>query len=190
MAKSLLPLILLIFTISLARSMETEGRYGDGLIGYGITMYKPNCAVSCRAVISSSALNCSTQSMEGMDGMSMAEMSGMTISTSATCYATDDIFLRTLAYCMSTHCSGTEKVPAWELEQWWLLNIADRIQNPPIPKWTYQQALDKVTTTPNVTLVSGDPLNQTSLVAETDYTSNFNAQGMFEEMEITHERYG
>ncbi|PMD59360.1 uncharacterized protein K444DRAFT_613336 [Hyaloscypha bicolor E] len=45
-----------------------------------------------------------------MAGMDM----GAEFTTSPECYATDDSFLQTLAYCMSTHCSG---VSEWKLEQ-------------------------------------------------------------------------
>ena len=198
MAKMILSLVLLLLNVSLSQSMVSTGRTGYGLVGYGINMYDPNCAYACRAIISSSALNCSTYSaIDGMGSMAASEMSSMnetaaeadeTASTSAACYATDDTFLKTLAYCISTRCDGT--IEAWVLEQWWLNNVAGRAPNPPTNKYTYQQALALVTAVPKVTLVDGDPLNQTSLVGDDDYESNFNAQEVFEEQEILHEKYG
>ena len=85
-------------------------------------MYKPPCAFSCRSIISGAMLNCSVMeggedSMAGMAGMDM----GAEFTTSPECYATDDSFLQTLAYCMSTHCSG---VSEWKLEQYWVINVA------------------------------------------------------------------
>lgn len=73
---------------------------GQGLVGYGITMYKPSCVFACRDAISGATLNCSTTGSDGMDGMSGMSMSGM-VMTDTSCYATDDAFLHTLAWCVS-----------------------------------------------------------------------------------------
>lgn len=59
----------------------------------------------------------------------------------------------------------------------------------PDPKESYQQALEKAGT-PKETLVSGDPLNQTSRISDDDYISNYNALIIFEKMEGTHEKHG
>jgi hypothetical protein len=67
------------------------------------------------------------------------------------------------------------------------LNIVTRIQ--PDPKETYQQALEKAGT-PTETLVSGNPLNKTSVILDDDYISNYNALVVFEDMEVIHERFG
>lgn len=49
----------------------------------------------------------------------------MEAETEPECYATDDVFLQSLAYCISTHCKGTQ---AWELERYWKMNVAGRAQ--------------------------------------------------------------
>jgi hypothetical protein len=56
-----------------------------------------------------------------MPGMAMM-MDG---ETEPECYATDDFFLQSLAYCISTRCPTT---PAWELERYWKMNVAGRAQ--------------------------------------------------------------
>ncbi|KAF2108034.1 ferric reductase like transmembrane component [Lophiotrema nucula] len=164
--------------------MTSQGRKGYGLIGYGITMYKPNCAYSCRAAISGSALNCSIvmDDMKGMDmgGMSMTE-------TEPECYATDDAYLQTVAYCVSVKCP---KLKDSEKENWWYMNVVGRDEGQPDPKESYRQALDKVSSPPTEEMVSGDPLNKTMLVNKFDYVSNWNAQDQFEEQEDLHEKYG
>ncbi|KAJ4295254.1 hypothetical protein N0V90_007265 [Kalmusia sp. IMI 367209] len=163
--------------------MNMDGRKGHGLIGYGINMYKPNCAFSCRAAISSCTMNCST--MMEMDGMDMS-MGDMMMETSADCYATDDAFLKTMAYCISTKCQGLAK---WELEKYWKDNIPGTSAVQPDPKWTYQETLDRITSPPNETVVGGDSLNRTMLVSEDDWQANWNAQDAFEEAEGKHEKY-
>lgn len=114
----------------------------------------------------------------------MMDMGG---ETTPECYATDDVFLQTLAWCISTHCEG---IPVWKLEQYWKANVAGRAGVQPDPKESYMEALSKVTSTPNETLVSGDPLNKTSLVSDEDYAPNYNSLTVFEELEGNHERYG
>lgn len=160
------------------------GRAGHGLIGYGIDMYQPNCAYACRAVLASSTLDCSSPAMEmsGMSGMSAGA------STDPECYATDDAFIQTLAWCVSSRCK--DDVPLYTLERYWLLNVAGTQKIQPDPKYSYQQALAVIARPPNETLIAGDPLNTTSLVSDRDYIATFNAQEVFEEQEGLHERYG
>ncbi|KAI8801093.1 ferric reductase-like protein transmembrane component 4 [Cladochytrium replicatum] len=159
-----------------------EARTGHGLIGYGIDMYKPACASACRSVIGMATLNCTTMhhdhSSEG--GMMMMSM------TSPECYATDDAFLQSLAFCISTRCS--ELSPA-TIETYWEKNVAGTEDVQPNPKESYQRALAKVTVTPTVTF-DGKVLNSTQLVAAADYEANWNALTAFEQAEDTHSRYG
>lgn len=163
----------------------TTGRDGHGLIGYGISMYNPLCAYTCRDVLSTSMLACSEHTDMHMPMLKKREMH-MDIETSPECYASDDSFLRTLAYCMSTHCSD---VAMWSLEKYWNLNVAGRQPNQPVPKTTYQQTLANIATKPSVELVLGEDLNQTMLVSDDDYQASYNAQAMFEKMEDNHEKY-
>jgi hypothetical protein len=178
-----LPLAFLLLPAATCMDMAlTNTRNGHGLIGYGINMYKPNCAFSCRAAISSCTLDCSTMmEMDGMD-MSMDDM----METSAECYATDDAFLHTMAYCISRKCEGLQ---SWELEKYWKDNIAGTSVVQPDPKWTYQEALENIFSPPNETVIGGDQLNKTMLVSEDDWLANWNAQSSFEDAEGKHEKY-
>ena len=162
--------------------MVSTGRPGHGLVGYGISMYKPLCAYACRDVLSSSMLNCS----EPMD-MSMGMGMEMGSETSPDCYATDEAFLETLAYCMSTHC---QDVGVWDLESYWNMNAAGRLQKQPVPKATYQQTVADMSAEPTDTLVVGEDLNRTMIISDEDYEGSYNAQKVFEEMEDSHSRYG
>lgn len=165
-------------------SMVPTGRVGHGLIGYGISMYKPLCAFTCRDVLSSSRLDCSPH-MHASEGMEM-DMH-MASDTSPECYAADNAFLQTLAYCMSTHC---QNMATWELERYWNMNAAGKQPNQPVPKATYQQMLASMTMEPRDTLVVGEDLNKTMLISDGDYRASYNAQGLFERMEVHHETYG
>ena len=118
--------------------------------------------------------------MSGMSGMSAGA------STDPECYATDDAFLQTLAWCISSRCK--DDFPT--LERYWLLNVAGTQAIQPNPKYSYQQALAMIARPPNETLTAGDPLNTTLSVSDEDYIATFNAQEIFEEQEDLHERYG
>lgn len=161
-------------------SMST-GRPGHGLIGYGISVYKPLCAYTCRDVLSTSMLKCSVPMDEAEMDMEMDS------ATSPECYSTDDTFLETLAYCMSTHC---QDITVWELEKYSRTNVAGTQPNQPVPKANYQQTLAHITTAPTVTLVLGEDLNKTMIISHEDYEASHNAHGVYEKMEVTHETYG
>ncbi|KAF2435456.1 ferric reductase like transmembrane component [Tothia fuscella] len=168
--------------------MASTGRPGHGLIGYGINMYSPTCATACRDVISPSSLNCTEmESGSGHGGMMM--MHGAS-ATSPECYATDDVFLQSLAWCISTHCTGKNSVPLWKLERWWKTSVVGKAAIQPDPKESYEKTLSRVTKPPTEILVSKDPLNKTSLVPEDSYTASFNADTIFEKQESLHSRYG
>jgi hypothetical protein len=112
MAKpTLLPLLLVLFIhthISLAHLVSSK------FPGCGFEWYHPKCGYECYNSISGAMLNCTVDSSNDMSGMAMSKM-----TTSATSYATDPSFLKTLAYCMNTTCVGESSVPAWKIEKLW-----------------------------------------------------------------------
>ncbi|OQV06948.1 hypothetical protein CLAIMM_11446 [Cladophialophora immunda] len=184
--------LLLTSTLFLtAQCMTSSGRAGHGLIGYGINMYFPYCCTACRNVLSGSQLNCSeVMEMEDMGGM---DMGGGEFMTMPECYATDDAFLQSLALCISQRCPkdpNEHDLEGWQIEKWWAMNVVGSAAVQPDPKESYAKALAKVTTVPTETLVAGDPLNRTMLVSVEDYQPNWNADKIFEHIEILHERYG
>ncbi|KAF2674344.1 ferric reductase-like protein transmembrane component 4 [Microthyrium microscopicum] len=160
--------------------MISKGRFGHGLIGYGIPMYQPFCASACRDSIKSATLNC-TPAVSGTHGEhSMA-------ITEPKCYATDESFLTTLAYCVSQHCSSTS---LWKVERWWKANVAGNADIQPEPKWSYQQTLLRITTPPTANYNKKAPLNTTTLIPNSTWFTNFNADSEFETLEITSENFG
>ncbi|KXT06765.1 hypothetical protein AC578_7222 [Pseudocercospora eumusae] len=148
-----------------------------------ITMYKPTCATACRDSVSNPLMcsdNSSAPLAKRMGGMSMQK-------PSAECYANNDPFLESVAYCISSRCHD---VPEWRLEQWWAKRIVGRQSNQPPPKQTWQQTLAKISTPPNSTVPSDQVLRQATLVSDETYQSNYNGDGIFEVNEATHVRYG
>lgn len=178
--------ILLALLFSQKAYAVSTGRQGHGLIGYGIQMYKPPCAHACRDSLKGTALKCSIVN-EDHEGHSGGHHGSSNIVTSPECYATDDVFLQSLAYCISTHC---EHLPTWKLERFWSLYTVGRLPGQPDPKDSYQQALAKVGKVPTTVAVSGDSLNVTSVVDDEAYVGNYNGDNGFETAEVSHERFG
>lgn len=175
---------LLAGALALASSATAMGggRPGYGLIGYGITMYDPVCAYACYSSVPTN-LDCSdVDHSDHHMSMSMT----MTEEPSPECLVSNEPFLTTLAWCMSTHCAGVE---AWKLEKYWVSNVAGRMPGQPVPKISYQQALDLVREPPAEVLPEGDMLHNTTLVSEETWRANYNANYNFEKQESRHSTY-
>ncbi|KAK5722785.1 hypothetical protein LTR15_006018 [Elasticomyces elasticus] len=173
-------------------AMISSGRPGYGFIEYGIKMYDPPCAYGCQGSFGNPLL-CSD------DGSHSDEMGDMDMKTkvrrmdmsseapSPKCKTTNDIYLQSLAYCISTHCKDIE---LWKVEQWWQLNVAGRSVVQPVPKYSYHEALDRVVTPPNATTPSDEPLTGVSLADEETYLATYNGDHTFELNDAKSARYG
>jgi len=84
-------------------AMVSYGRPGPGSIGYGIKMYNPGCAAACNPIFWSDEA-----SMDDHDGMVVKRMDMSSAAPSLKCLATNDPYLQSLAYCMSTHCGDVK----------------------------------------------------------------------------------
>lgn len=143
---------------------------GHGLVGYGIKMYNPVCADTCSGTFQACTLACTPTDMMDMGGMMMT-------MTPPDCYAQDDSYLTSVAWCVNQYCSD---IPMYKLEYWWA-HHAIGANLDIYPKWTYQEALAQIKTPPSVTIHSGDPLNQTALMNKDDWTALWNAQAIYME---------
>ncbi|OGM50802.1 ferric-chelate reductase (Fre2) [Aspergillus bombycis] len=144
-------------------------------------MYKPPCAHACRSSITN-PLNCSTSSDDGLHIAWNVEK-----SPEPECYATNDAFLQTLAYCLYSHC---QTVPNSTLQRYWEMNVAGSQKDQPLPKQAYQQALQSIGFRPNITANVSTVLESASLVPEGLYDLNWSTLAVFEKAEATHEKYG
>ena len=170
-------------------TLASTGRDGHGLIGYGIKMYQPPCAFACQSSISN-PLDCPMDhhDMEGMEGIKFKRMSGMGgEKPSAECYANNEPYLQTLAYCMHQYCPEDVKFSA--RDEFFEMSIGGRLKQPPVPMYSYVEALMKVGQPPTNSTPSEEMLTEVSLVLEEDYVSNFNGNYGFERAETVHSRY-
>lgn len=178
----LLPCLHISFIVSAALAQEKRSEYG--FVGYGIDAFDPFCAFACRDSISGATLSCSTVMSDDMGVMS--DMSGM-VMTEPECYATNDAFLQTLAWCVHAHC---EDVAVWKLEQFWKANVAGTYAHQPDPKDTYQQALAKIDGTPTAEYNETGTLNETSTISEDLWFAAYNTDTIFIHQESQQEKYG
>ncbi|KAF2257524.1 hypothetical protein CC78DRAFT_235507 [Lojkania enalia] len=155
------------------------------LIGYGIPMYKPNCAFACRASFESAMLTCS----EHDHGAGGAHNHGFG-PTPPECRAADEPWLTTLAYCINSTCAD---IAPWRLEKYW----ADKCTGDPAvqPKWTYAETLMELerSAPPTEELDMDDEmpvLNFTSLYNHDAWESQRGTLWHFENAETMHSRYG
>lgn len=157
--------------------------YTTALIGYGIPMYKPNCAFACRSSFDSAMLVCSTQ-----DHATGGHSHG-TGPTPPECRANDTSWLTTLAYCINATCANGN-VEIWKLEKYW----ADKGTGDPSvrPKWTYQETLVELEKSekPTRELKEDEMLNFTALYNEETWESYRGTMFYFEHAETMHSRYG
>ncbi|KAI1758831.1 ferric reductase like transmembrane component-domain-containing protein [Hypoxylon sp. FL1150] len=177
-----------IAAASLAAAMTSTGYPGQGFIGYGIQMYQPTCAFACHDSLSRYQLGCSVpMDPENMGDQNLGDTSMPKYITPANCYATDDNFLQSVAYCISTHCHGT---PLSDLESYWTTYLLGRIPGQPTPKESYSTALAHADPPPTHPVPPTSILNTTTLVSEQAYMAIYNAQSYFEQMEIRQVDFG
>ncbi|KAI1142018.1 hypothetical protein F5Y05DRAFT_402040 [Hypoxylon sp. FL0543] len=149
-------------------------------------MYNPTCAYACHDSLSSYQLSCS---IPGGDSghHHMGDTGRPMFTTSPDCYATDDNFLRSISYCISTHCPD---VSISKLEHYWETSLIGRSPDQPTPKEPYTIALLHADPPPNTTADPMKPLNSTTLVSEQVYLGVYNALLYFEQMETRQSTFG
>jgi len=137
------------------------------LVGYGNYPYWPFCAESCVQALKTYLLACSRTGIA--DGP-------LALPTLPDCYAQDEAFLTSSAWCISTKCAG-EAVPITisQLENFWEYRVTGK--KSAVPKWTYSAALANVDPRPpTYQLTLADKrLNRTSLVVNSSYQALWNA---------------
>lgn len=140
-------------------------------------MYSPRCACACQAAVPKT-LECPGDVHDHGD----TDMEEMDMGPSPECLATNPPYLRSLAWCMHTHCS-TDVAMVPELEKWWVLNVPGRHTHQPMPNITYQEALAKVESAPTDVLEKDEVLNRTVLANEDTYMANYDTYEVFEAIE-------
>ncbi|KAF3055186.1 Ferric reductase transmembrane component 4 [Daldinia childiae] len=182
---------------SLASAGRDAGRPGYGLIGYGIEMYIPICAYACQYSFGSNPLVCTDEASfnnSDMDEINMGSSGDGTVLSlnvsampSPTCHAESEPFLTSVAWCVYQKCDD-ELV--WKIEKWWQSYVVGNSQSDPPPSLSYSAALALIPSQPDITCSSGQILNETSIVNETLYNSQYVSIDVNQNVEIQHECFG
>ena len=109
----------------------------------------------------------------------------MTMTTSATCYASDPSFLKSLAYCLDSTFVGDSAVSVWKIEEFW--ETAMTGDSTVSPKCTY--ALMEITTPPTVEYNSRLTFNGTTLVPAATLEMRLKFNYIFDYLEMLQARY-
>ncbi|KAF9877127.1 ferric-chelate reductase [Colletotrichum karsti] len=155
---------------------DTHGQSGNGIIGFGITLYEDLCCQACHDSLSTLFLSCTTfgnmSSMSGMPEMSMP-MGMMSMGmTSPECYASNTPWLQTMAYCIQQNC---------DFDGYPTNKQAECFRNQAVngaPTPTFQQSLPAMAPTVELT-ANATWLNETSLVNRDVYYATHGSEGEF-----------
>lgn len=183
----LIPSLLLTFTSTVSAALKLqETKYG--VIGLGIPMYKPVCCYACHDALSSLYLNCTTFSDDHHSGMDMKlrkrmDMGGESMAeTSDECRTTDQTWLQTLAYCITSHCTEEGAGEAYQAE------CFQKVAAGMLPVQSLQASIPSQP--PTAALADEDEwLNTTHLVNPVKYADNWRTLDEFSKSEERHTRY-
>ncbi|KAH8595865.1 ferric reductase like transmembrane component-domain-containing protein [Bisporella sp. PMI_857] len=172
--------LLLYFTslphLSLAHTASSKWQQ-RGLIGYGIEMYQPPCAHACQRILKQSPLSCSTPPVADR----WHGGSGLGFDTSPDCFAGDDAYILSLAWCLNQRCLAANaetsnhsyrhednvqemrgKEEDWKVEQFWAYAAVGEEDFK--PKYPFSKALRLCGDGPQLAIKTGGPLGELSEV--------------------------
>jgi hypothetical protein len=133
---------------------------------YGISRNQPRCAYSCQSTLSTSDLACKITGKK----------------TTPDCYATDDAFLESLAWCIHSRCPS---LSLWQDEQWWAKIVSG---DPAVqPKYSFAQALPTVE--PKATVARKMPLKVVAKTRDHDYQIAWNTYAQSDQVETEGSTY-
>lgn len=168
-----------------------------GFIGYGITLYEPNCAFACAYALFV-PLNCTTADLAILpqyrkrDEAAVAEPvypsgDGWAVSAAATptCQSRNEFYLQTLAYCLKSQCAT---LPASEVEKFWEAQLV-KLPDGSGPK-TYMQVMAGITEAPTRPLNATEVLNYTAVIPDDQYRLHMLDVSQGAKNEINNSKFG
>lgn len=83
---------------------------GNGMIGFGLTMFRDLCCQACQDPLSTLHLSCTTFGNDDISSMdvSMPKITVVELMSSDECHATDTPWLQTMACCIQQNCDVDE----------------------------------------------------------------------------------
>ncbi|KAL2753813.1 hypothetical protein ACRALDRAFT_2126729 [Sodiomyces alcalophilus JCM 7366] len=169
---------------------------GVGLLGGGKWMFNPVCASSCRRLIDGCPLLC-LETINGTDSVHLP-----TRPPTPECHLKDAAYMRTLALCIERSCAIQGGIYLSTIEKYWEGHLAT-VGHLVTGDWSHEmqpirsysealrlahQDVELIGRENMATVLNRQPLNQTSLIDETDWLRGYNGQTSFQEAELTHGR--
>jgi hypothetical protein len=169
------------FILSLFLAIQNVSAGGNGIIGFGLSLYQDQCCQACYDSLSTLYLTCTTFPSDMSTDM---DMSGMVMmgTTSAECYATNSPWLQTMAYCIQSNCDA-HGYPADKQATCFSTHAVAGASTP-----TFQESLPSAAPTVEVE-ADAMWLNVTSLVNSDTYYSTYGTETEFARSEYIHTRY-
>ncbi|XPT02417.1 hypothetical protein M3J09_011536 [Ascochyta lentis] len=111
---------------------------GNGLIGYGKTLYNPPCSFACRSVIRKQTLSCTPSVPTENHGTAHN-----VVSTPPKCFVQDVSYLKTMALCINIYCTLSDNPPSLLIEDYWASHLGTGTLGDYqyVPVMSYQDAL-------------------------------------------------
>jgi len=140
----------------------------EDIFGFRKEFYTTRCAHACRTAIQESPLECSSKG-----------------TTTAKCFASDEPFLETLAFCISSHCSNVSNAT---IDTFWRKYVAGWDLATPRPTYAYETALRNAGQ-PTSILPYGKTIDKVYQVAEKDYLIAYTSLADWNESEGYHTKF-
>ncbi|KAM0270866.1 hypothetical protein ACHAQH_009292 [Verticillium albo-atrum] len=147
-------------------------------------MYDPPCAFACRDAIAPHRLNCSTAEPK-------AKRHGgheSKFMTTPECFATDDSYLESLAWCIQSRCDELE---TWAIDKFWGTDVIwNQGVHRETPKLGFHDALSKAAKAPTEEMEEHEVLQGVKHVPDKDWDKTFAMVRTFARIETSNSKYG
>ncbi|KAG7111374.1 Calcium-transporting ATPase 2 like protein [Verticillium longisporum] len=149
-------------------------------------MYDPPCAFACRDAIAPHRLNCSTVEPKPRERRHGGHKPKF--KTTPACFATDDSYLQSMAWCIQARCDDLE---TWAIDKFWgadvIWNQADHHET---PRLGFHDALSQAGKAPNEEMEEHEVLTGAKLVPDKDWDRAFAMVRTFARVETSNSKYG
>lgn len=170
-----------------AVNAQSSGRDGHGFVGHGIAMNDPPCASGCRGASPRTFIDCGLGETVSSGGHHGGGSTTVQYIVTPECMAVHEPWLKTVAYCIHTHCG---KIDNSTLEFYWQTELVSRHEEPK-PMWSYGESLHRaidegIPTETLDTTAEHAVLNTTVLVDEDAWLKASNHNRGFANTEVWH----
>ncbi|KAL9949723.1 hypothetical protein ACHAQF_001653 [Verticillium nonalfalfae] len=150
-------------------------------------MYDPPCAFACRNAIAPHRLNCSTVEPKPRERRHGGHESKF--RTTPACFATDESYLESLAWCIQARCDELE---TWAIDKFWASDVIwnQAAEHRETPRLGFHDALSQARKAPSEEMEEHEVLTGAKLVPDKDWDRTFAMVRTFARVETSNSKYG